>query len=66
MPAWLIVLLTDLIKEGATTIPQIVAIGQANGMTPEEEAAITAGLEEMIARREKVAAAPPVDPPAGQ
>jgi hypothetical protein len=67
MPAWLIALLTTLIQQGATSLPQILAIGKANGMTDAEAAAITTGYDEAIARRDAAANAPPaVDQAANQ
>jgi hypothetical protein len=51
MPGWLVALLVELVKQGATSLPQILTIGKNNGMTDEEAAAITLGYAEMESRR---------------
>lgn len=65
IPAWVIALITDLIKSGVATLPQILAIGRANGMTEEEAAYITSSYEAMIAERDRIANATEPIPPTG-
>ena len=61
MPVWLMPLIVELMKDVPYTIAQIIAIGQANGMTVEEAAALTDFYAEALDRRKKDAG---LDPPA--
>lgn len=52
MPVWLVPFLWELVRQGLTTYPEILAIARSNGMTPAQEAEITTGYAAMIAQAE--------------